>query len=279
MALDLGVTPTGQVEIQVGDRRRRFDNLVLDAGWLSLLNRMNDVDGAMVPTWLHFGTGDSDPEPGDIGLEQRSTGTAKAETSREYRGLVDAGNLTAYSEVVVRFDYAAGELTGEWAELGLSYDEGYGEPYNRALVRDENGEPTSLIVMSYQPVTVYARLRLYLTEWGQTVDLSDSIDGLTGKLSMEGNIASATQGLWLKGFPTFSAEMGGVTSKAEGFDVTVPTVKQYFAVAPPGAWSASRILFQGRDDVPMLRLDFDPELAKPDGLTLYLRVRVTIVRG
>lgn len=278
MALDLGVTPTGQVEIRVGGRARRFDNLVLDAGWASLLARTGDDDGDMVPRWLSFGTGDGDPHPGQGGLEQRVASSEKQASSVEYGGFVDATTLTAYSEAVVRFDYEAGELTGDnWSELGLAYGEGYSEPYNRALIRDENREPVPLVVLSDEPVTVYVRLRLYMTGWGSTVSLNNL--GATGTLTVESAVASETEGIWLKGFPIVSAAMGGETGQQEALDLSVPTCKHYFAVSPSGSLSASRIQYRARDGATHLSVDLDPEIEKPDGLALYLRVRITIVRG
>lgn len=281
MALDLGMTPTGEVEIQVGDRRRRFDNLVLDRGWGSLASRSDGPDGSMVPRWLSFGTGDSDPHPSDSGLEQRMAASEKEATSVAYGGLINATVFDAYSEAVVRFDYAAGELTGDnWTELGLAYGSGYSEPYNRALIRDESRVPVPLVVLSDEPVTVYVRLRLHFNGgWGRVVDLSSHIPGLTGTVNLDNNIGDGDRNIWRKGLPIHSAIMGGTTGTRESLDLSVPSAVFYYKLWPYTDWSATRITFRGRDNTNFIYLDFDPELVKPYLKFLVTRLRITIVRG
>lgn len=292
MALDLGVTPTGRVEIQVGERRLAFDNLVLDRGWEALLDRTSGSDGAMVPTWLHFGTGDSDPDPADGGLEARANGSAKQAASQIYGGFVDVSTLTMYSEVVVRFDYAAGELTGDdWTELGLSYDQAYAEPYNRALIRDENGAPVPLVVLSDEPVTVYVRLRLYLHGWGHTFGMNSDPPASLGQLTygglpelsctvtLDSNIADPDTGMWKKGFPVATALAGGVRGSQESFDRSTATATMLMDIGRSGAWSASRITYEGRSNAPMIHLDVEPALTKADRTRLFFRPTIQLVRG
>lgn len=273
------VKPTGDVSIRLHgggqEIRRDFRNLVLDAGWESLRARHDEPEGAMVPRWLWFGTGDEEPKHDDPGLLSRES-TGKEAISVEYGGLVDAGNLTAYSEAVVRFDYDPGELTGLWSEVGLSYDDGYAEPYNRALIVDENRVHTPLLVPEWMGATVYVRLRLYLTGWGRVFDL----DGYEGTLAMNnGNVQSPENNVWLKGFPIQDAVMGGVTSQREGYDPSVPTAKQYWSISQTGDWSASYIGFRARSGTEQMRLSLTPNVEKPDGLGLHFRIRVSIERG
>lgn len=279
MALDLGVEPTGLVEVVTHRQRRRFSNLVLDRGWGALLERMDGDDGAMVPRWLSFGTGDSDPEPSDQGLEQRVSSTEKEAESVSYGGQVDAGSLTAYSEAVVRFDYEAGELTGEWVELGLAYGSGASEPYNRALIRDENNVPTPLLVLPSEPVTVYVRLRLHIAGWGKVVSFPVNDQGQESTLNIDPSLASESQGLWLKGLPLKSAVIGGLDGQREGFIPDESSASFYFATSPWESWNASRITVKARDDSPMLRLDLSPRIESPAGTSLHLRFRITMKKG
>lgn len=168
MAITFGVKATGSIEITVGNAVRKFPNVVLDDGWHRLASKSGLSEGSMVPKWLRFGIGTTEPSESDAGLEERIDSTTKQATSVTYGGLIDATRQSAYSEALVRFDYAAGEITGEWTELGLSYDEDYAEPYNRALVRDENWFPAPLLVLSDQPVTVFVRLRIHFDQdWGR----------------------------------------------------------------------------------------------------------------
>lgn len=282
MAIELGVKPTGMVEIIAGSQRRRFSNLVLDDGWASLLSRMGSSDGDMVPRWLSLGTGESEPEQSQEGLEEREASTEREATGVEYGGFVSASSLTAYSEAMVRFEYEPGELTGEWTELGLSYGSGYAEPYNRALIRDENGVPTPLLVMSDEPVTAYIRLRLYMGGWGRSIDLggrdNGAFQGHTGTIALEGGIADSENGIWLKGFPIYGAEMGGESSQLEGLDTDQLTAKHYIVFDPSVGAGYSQITFHAREESPMVRLNFSPSIQKPTGVSLHFRARISVIR-
>ena len=274
--IGLGVRPEGHITIELrnadGVQKREFHNVVLNGGWDAMMFRMLDADGSMVPKFLYFGVGDSEPTKEDPGLEQRMT-TAKAHTSIAYGGLVDAGTLTAYSQAIVRFDYAPGELSGvRWTELGLSYGTNYETPFNRALVLDENEIPVPLVCLPDQEVIVYVRLRLYFTGWATRVETGI----VNGTLQLSGNIESPTNGLWIKGFPLQSAIAGGVTGIREGYNP--PSTKYYFVTS--AAWTASFIAFRARSDVEMCRIDLDfPYLTKPAGWTVHFRIGITIVRS
>jgi hypothetical protein len=274
----LGVKPEGHITIELrnadGVQTREFDNVVLDGGWASLLSRMLSADGSMVPKWLYFGIGESEPSKFDPGLEQRLT-NGKAHTSIAYSGLVDAGKLTAYSQAIVRFDYAPGELSGvRWTEVGLAYGDNYVEPYNRALIMDEARVPTPLVCLPDQTVTVYVRLRLWVTGWGTKVQTGI----VSGTLNLNGNIQSATNGLWIKGFPLNSAVLGTLAPWVR--EVYAPPSARWYFVTNAN-FSASFIAFRARSDVEMLRieLDVDKPVTKPNGWTLHFRIGITIVRG
>lgn len=273
--MDLGVRPEGHITIEVdGKPVREFSNIVLNGGWESLLSRMLDADGSMVPKWLYFGTGDSEPSADDPGLEQRIT-AGKNHTSIVYGGLTDVSKLIAYSEALVRFDYAPGELSGyRWAELGLAYDNEYAEPYNRALVLDENRIPVPLVVLPDQEVTVYVRLRLYATGWGSRVETGD----VRGVLTMSPNISSPTVGLWRKGFPLQTALLGTLAAIREVYNP--PSAKFLFVTG--STLSASTIFFRSRDNIGMLQIDLDNPsslITNLTGLNLHFRIEITIVRG
>jgi hypothetical protein len=275
----LGVRPEGHITIELrnadGVQTREFDNVVLDSGWDSLISRMLTADAAAVPKWLYFGIGESEPSKSDSGLEQRLT-NGKAHTSIAYSGLVNAGNLTAYSQAIVRFDYAPGELSGvRWTEVGLAYGNSYVEPYNRALIMDEARVPTPLVCLADQTVTVYVRLRLWLTGWGSRVETGI----VSGTLNLNGNIQSTTNGLWIKGFPLNSAVLGSLAPLArEGY---APPSSRWYFVTNADNFSASFIAFRARSDIEMLRIDLDNDkwITKPNGWALHFRIGITIVRG
>lgn len=272
--MELGVRPEGRVTIEVGDRRLEFDNLVLNAGFDSLMTRAVSADEAMVPKFLRFGTGKTEPTVSDSGLEIPS-GPIKAHTSIAYGGLVNAGDLSAYSQAIVRFDFDAGELSGvRWSELALSYNADGSEPYNRALILDENEVPTELVCLEDQPVTVYIRLRLFLLGWGDPV----AVNGITGTIQMNGNIQSPTVGLWIKGFPFVDTLMAGTAGIREGYTPGDYGAKFYTPIAPWTTFTSSQIDFRARSSTTMMSLNFGFQLVKPVDHSLHFRIRLAVSR-
>jgi hypothetical protein len=274
----LGVKPEGEIAIRLknrdGETWRRFSNIVTDQGWVTMIQKINEADGAMAPKFLRFGLSDEEPSRADTSLIQPA-GPIKGHTSITYGGLVNAGQLIAYSTAFIRFDFAPGELSGQrWAELGLSYNSNGTSLYNRALIRDENGVPVPLVCLPDQSVTVWVRLRLYLNGWGTPVN----IGGVTGTIAMNsGGAQSTTSNMWVRGLPLWDATMAGITSQRERFNP--PSVQQYFAVGPSGSWSASEILFRGRGGQSFMSISLSPFLTRPVGHMLQWRIQLTIERA
>ena len=139
---------------------RAFHNLVMTGPFNQLIADLRGDNAWQNAQYLFLGTGDSEPTPTDSGLEQRSGLAGKLASSQAFTNWVDPPNGERWADVTLQYDFAVGEATGEWAEIGAAADAGYTAPYNRALIRDENGVPTSLVVMSYEALTVYLTLRL-----------------------------------------------------------------------------------------------------------------------
>ena len=255
--MELGVKPEGHITIERrsgrGVVRQEFDNEILNVGWHSMLARAHVADGAMVPKYLFFGIGETEPTKDDLGLEQRIT-PGKLFTSVSYSGLTNAGNLTAYSQVFVRFDFAPGELSGvRWTEVGTAYGENYEEPFNRAIIMDEARVPVPLVCLPDESVTVFVRLRLFLNGWGETALIGDLYEGVK---TMSPNISSATIGLWVKGLPVVEARMGGVT--ATRIQNYPPRAIFRWDLGPLNSpFEASTLSLRGLSSTEFLRIDFD----------------------
>jgi len=139
---------------------RAFHNLVMTGPFNQLIADLRGDNAWQNAQYLFLGTGDSEPTPTDSGLEQRSGLAGKLASSQAFTNWVDPPNGERWADVTLQYDFAVGEATGEWAEIGAAADAGYVAPYNRALIRDENGAPTSLVVLSDEALTVYLTLRL-----------------------------------------------------------------------------------------------------------------------
>lgn len=138
----------------------RFPNLVMSGPFNELISDLRGDNAWQNAQYLFLGTGDSEPTPSDSGLEARSGLAGKLATSQTFANFTDGPTGLRQADVTLRYDFAEGEATGEWTEIGAADDADYTTPYNRALVRDENAVPTSLVVMSDESLTVYLTLRL-----------------------------------------------------------------------------------------------------------------------
>lgn len=278
--MDIGVRPEGHVTIELrnadGVRRLEFDNLVTDAGWARLLDRATlDTDAALLPQYLRFGLNDEEPTRADDGLNQ-PIALIKYRTSVAYGGLVDSGSLTAYSQAIVRFDYDAGELSGQrLTELGLCYGSTGTESYNRALVRDENRVPTALVCLPDDTVTVYVRLRLYLTGWGTAAQLGP----YAGVIQMTGGAQSTTANMWVKGLPVRKVTIGDQTT--ERLTPVPPNYEHYLFHGPYSTlWEASLITFYGRDNASFMTVTIPQPFVwlAPDNV-MHWRINILFQRA
>lgn len=276
MAIELGVVPEGRFEICSSTQQRRFANTILNTGWREWLHRMPKSEASLIPQWLCFGVGDSEPSTTDAGLELPQLDTEREASSMDHGGLVDAGTLSGFSEVVLDFDYPEGALAGVWQELGLSFAPEGVQPFNRALIRDENGVAVPLVVLTHEAVKVRVRLRLSLKGWGSAFTLS----GLNTRavLSLDGNLADDQFGIWAQGLPMLGGEIAGESARFETLDPDTGTAKVYFGLSPAEALEASRVSFHGRLGKPLCHLDLDEPLVKSAGRAMYLRAFIHAVR-
>lgn len=169
----LGIALTGHYRVEKRKKsgdviyETEFDNIVLDIGWENFKARL---DGAPprtqkpVPKYLFLGTGTSEPQETDTGLEQVSqTLAGKGAAGTSLVGESFSGGV-GKCHVDMTFNYGEGEAEGVWSELGLSYTSDYTMPYNRSLIRDDAGNPITLTILSDEYLTVYVRLSLYLVQ-------------------------------------------------------------------------------------------------------------------
>lgn len=129
-----------------------FCNLVLDTG----LTRM--VNG----TWIDrcvVGSGNSTPAVGQTALDNfiAATTTTAAGTSDSAGRNVAAAPYYWWARRTWRFN--TGTATGNLSEIGMGW--GNTSLWNRALIKDINGNPTTITVLSDEYVDVVSEVRVY----------------------------------------------------------------------------------------------------------------------
>lgn len=217
MNIGFGMSLSGHIRIEKRgsdgevNYRSEFNNLVLDVGWSNLISRTS----GLVPQYLALGTGTTEPVPTDTGLEAVSpTLPLKQRSALSYGGSDPSIEMASAMQT---FEYAQGEAEGVWTELGLSFDSAYSSPYNRSLVRDDQGNPISLTILSDEYLTVYVEIRMYIS----TDPVTGTLDynGTTHNWSARINPGKLTQNddntqgnnIWKNGLVTaFAYSFGGV---------------------------------------------------------------------
>ena len=180
-----------------------FHNLVLNTG----LARM------AVGTWIDrccVGTGNSTPVVSQVALD-----SFLASTTTVAAGASDTGGIQVTTAPFYWFGrrtwrFAVGVATGNISEIGLGW--GNTTLWNRALVKDTAGNPTTITILADEYLDVISEVRVYPKESVSNINLVDKV----------GNIISAHE---VKIMPYFN----NVSSEVK--------------------WNAGKLYFGGTDDM------------------------------
>lgn len=126
-----------------------FDNLITDGG----LNYMGNNSGYLL--WCQVGSGTTAPANADTALANRIAGTNTAsnnETIQSTPPYYIAQNRT--------FVFATGTATGNISEVGVGWATS-GSLFSRALIRDAQGNPTTITVLDDESLEVTYQFRHY----------------------------------------------------------------------------------------------------------------------
>lgn len=143
-----------------------FKNLITNGG----LNRMGTYFDYLY--YCQVGTSNKTPSFSDSELINRIAGTSTLKSS----SVTAASASPYYLSVQKTFRFAAGEATGNIAEVGVGW-ESEGSLFSRSLVVDGSGNPTTITVLSDEILDVSYEFRYYVYE--QDVTGTIVIDGTT----------------------------------------------------------------------------------------------------
>lgn len=129
-----------------------FDNIVLDTG----LSRMSDG------TWIDrccVGTGNSTPLATQVQLDSFLASTAGRQSGKS---ILNTSTSPYYFGIEIIWRFGMGIAAGNLSEIGLGW--GNNNLWNRALIRDVNGNPTTITVLADEYLDVVSEIRVYPTE-------------------------------------------------------------------------------------------------------------------
>lgn len=209
-----------------------FKNIVLDTG----LNQM-----AAVGNWIdrvRVGSGNSTPVTSQTQLDNTF---ASSNTVLSGSTLVakQTTTLPYYVAANTTYRFAEGVAAGNISEVGCGWGTGL-DLWNRALVKDLNGDPTTITVLSDEFLDVIVEVRYYPTQ---------SFSGSFNLLDKTGQIVSSHTYTGLPQFtesniPTFSQVVGGRTTLYSGNmnGVTTPPSTSLNYVSPVSTYPSPRTL-------------------------------------
>lgn len=132
-----------------------FHNLVLNTG----LERM------AVDTWINrccVGTGNSTPVASQVALDNFLASTTTTAPGASDTGGIQVTDVPFYWYARRTWRFAVGVATGNISEVGLGW--GDSSLWNRALIKDINGNPTTITVLADEYLDVIAEVRVYPDE-------------------------------------------------------------------------------------------------------------------
>ncbi len=148
----------GDANVLTGESRElaSFENLILDSG----LNRLGTglaIDGACV------GTGTTAPTNSDTSLASMLRVTSTRQSITELAGSTSA---PYYAEWRIVYRFAAETAAGNLSEVGLGWDANpwantIGGLWCRALIKDSEGNPTTITVLSDEVLDVVYTLQMH----------------------------------------------------------------------------------------------------------------------
>ncbi len=143
-----------------------FHNLVLTTG----LARM------AVGTWIDrccVGTGNSNPVASQVALDSFLASTTTTATGASNTGGIQVTTAPFYWFGRSIWRFAVGVATGNISEIGLGW--GNSNLWNRALVKDIEGNPTTITVLADEYLDVISEVRVYPKESTGSFNLVDKL--------------------------------------------------------------------------------------------------------
>lgn len=136
---------------------RSFDNMILDSG-LKFLAVGWSVDEQCKT--CHVGLGNTPVSPEQVGLAAWQANTQ--DNGPGAMGFIAVPGENAYMERTYVKRFAIGQAAGNLAEVGFGNGWGSAVLFSRALIRDAQGNPTTLTVLLNESLDVIYKVRIYM---------------------------------------------------------------------------------------------------------------------
>lgn len=166
-------------------RKASTNEVVRESGWSSNLVLNSGLDRMSVGTWIDrccVGTGNTPPLETQTALQ-----TFRASTTAFGAGFQNSFNTTGqpYHRTIATWRFGVGAASGNISEVGLGW--GNSALWNRALIKDGNGNPTSITVLADEYLDVISELRVYFqTSISGSFNLLDKNNNVVNTINYTG---------------------------------------------------------------------------------------------
>lgn len=168
------------------------------------------------------GTGTAAPTNADTTLQTYHAGT----DSRVYISGTNSGSPYYYSEDYVRYNFATGAATGNLSEVGIGPSTSSGSNlFSRELIRDANGNPTTITIASNEAIRVHYKLRHYPPLIDVVTTVNGTIDGTPSTRTITRRASDVdTYTNWVSGYNLGNASLFGGATDSSGAHAYTGTI-------------------------------------------------------
>lgn len=270
-----------------------FYNLITDAG-------LDSVSGLAIneaAKYCRVGTSSTTPNVSDtaLGTQTGSASPGWTQNSIQYT------TQPYYSEHTTFYDFAVGAVSGNLTEIGFFSSEYGGTMWSRALIKDSEGNPTTLTLLATDQLKVTYKVRRYIPA-SLTGSFTLNTNGTNSTINYTitpANI-SYTEGPWYAGYCSNGGinmyvgeanTLGAITSVPAGnisssisvaqstytqgsfqaiFSTIIPTASANFATG-----IGSMIFFTADSSYCGYQCSFSPKIMKTSSQTLAIGIRLS----
>lgn len=202
----------------------KFKNLITNNG----LNRLSTNTFSRLVTGCYLGTGTTEPTITDVDLTTRTIGTTntggvRQSVTQNYETGVTSRRWSFY------FDF--GQLNGNYSEIGFGggtrttpiQRDGSSTLFSKALIKDANGNPSVLTMMSDEAIRIHYTLSMQpdlQSKEGSFVlggNLSKTVNYVAKTIGWNANFVSGLNSRGLRSSGTANSVNGIVTSSAKNY--------------------------------------------------------------
>lgn len=219
-------------------RKAATNEIVRESGWSSNLVLNSGLDRMSVGTWIDrccVGTGNTPPVETQTALQ-----TFRASTTSFGASFQHSYNTTGqpYHRTIATWRFGVGAASGNISEVGLGW--GNSSLWNRALIKDGNGNPTSITVLADEYLDVISEVRIYFqTTLSGSFELRDKNNNLVNTINYTGKpiLGYISNGVDWQSVPVFLTNVANGSMQSQAFAYTGAMAAGYTAF-PTGSISS-----------------------------------------